>query len=797
MSDFYQETLREIVVQFGRGVCNDPARLKGLLGDYLGGHAGAHQPRINILLLALAERVPQQLLAGGAPGELLRQRLAARLQADLAMTAEAAAWAVHSWALALGLETGPAPAAAAPSPPPLTQPSPPGKSVSTQPQGVPARPAAPSAPAQVPGRAAPPPAPAAGSPTGGQAPSAGPTRKTAPLGRTSRGYVWAARLWPVAVLVTLLAWALWLHTTAPGPRAGPLADGAGAKASQAPLKLLPPALKVEAPSAVSVDEWQRATLEVKVRGEAWQGPWQLRVSIDALPESVRARPAQRITEARDSAPAMEVVRFELEASGVTKKVIWAARVVAEAGPLRVEREVWVVARPAKEVTNSLGMKLVRVPKGKFIMGSPPTEAVREDNEPEHEVEFTRPFYLGKYEVTRGEFAAFVKATGYRTDAEHDGQGGGVVGADGYKPDYTWRSPGWEQTERHPVVNVSWNDAVAFCDWLSRKEGKTYRLPTEAEWEYSCRAGTRTRFHSGEDDETLAQVANVADASGKRRFPHWTWAIKADDGYAFTAPVGQFRANDFGLHDMHGNVWEWCQDCYAAAYYKSSPRNDPQGPDLGGGAKRVLRGGGWNDCPRFYHRSAFRGGWHGPTFRTYNTGFRVVLDVAPRASRDEAVWYNTRAHVWLARKEYAKALADYDRTLRLNPGYARAYYNRALVRRLKKEYVGALSDYGEALRLNPKDVNAYNMQAWLLATCPDPSLRDGKRAVESAKRACELSGWKYAHCLDTLAAAFAELGDFAQAVQFQRQALEVGGPNLDQGYRRRLELYEAGKPYRLE
>ena len=153
-----------------------------------------------------------------------------------------------------------------------------------------------------------------------------------------------------------------------------------------------------------------------------------------------------------------------------------------------------------------------------------------------------------------------------------------------------------------MVNVSWNDAVAFCKWLSRKEGKTYRLPTEAEWEYACRAGTTTRYYSGDDPETLAKVGNVADAALKAKFPDWKYTIKANDGYVFTAPVGKFKPNAFGLYDMHGNAWQWCTDWYGAEYYARSPIDDPTGPDSG--AVRVLRGGSWFVRP-FFSRSATR------------------------------------------------------------------------------------------------------------------------------------------------------------------------------------------------
>ena len=185
--------------------------------------------------------------------------------------------------------------------------------------------------------------------------------------------------------------------------------------------------------------------------------------------------------------------------------------------------------------------------------------------------------------------------------------------------YSWRNVGFEQTDEHPVINLSWNDAVAFCKWLSRKEGNTYRLPTEAEWEYACRAGTTTRYYSGDDPEMLAKVGNVADATAKAKFPYWKWTIKASDGYVFTSPVGSFRPNAFGLYDMHGNAWQWCTDWYGEKYYAASPTDDPSGPDSG--EHRVLRGGSWFDGACFT-RSATRD-WITPFNRHYLTGFRVA------------------------------------------------------------------------------------------------------------------------------------------------------------------------------
>jgi formylglycine-generating enzyme required for sulfatase activity len=228
--------------------------------------------------------------------------------------------------------------------------------------------------------------------------------------------------------------------------------------------------------------------------------------------------------------------------------------------------------PTKQITNSIGMKLTLIPSGEFMMGSKEsTEATAEffnktyggvvvlgsfeDEHAQHRVRIAIPFYLGTWHVTRGQFRQFVADAGYKTDAEK----GKRPGAWGWDPDkkefdfnakYSWRSTGFEQTDEHPAVNVSWNDAIAFCRWLSSKEGKTYRLPTEAEWEYACRAGTTTRYYSGDDPETLAKVGNVADAAAKAKFSDWKVTIKASDGYVFTAPVGKFKPNAFGLADGH-------------------------------------------------------------------------------------------------------------------------------------------------------------------------------------------------------------------------------------------------------
>lgn len=266
-----------------------------------------------------------------------------------------------------------------------------------------------------------------------------------------------------------------------------------------------------------------------------------------------------------------------------------------------------------------------------------------DETPVHEVHITRPFYLGQYEVTVGQFRRFLEESGHIAESIADGTGG--YGFDpahdplgsgrreyfsGRSPIYSWSNPGFEQNDQHPVVNVTWNDANAMAAWLSRKEGQIYRLPTEAEWEYAGRAGTRTRYHGGDDPLSLLQTANTFDRDAARHWPQWLDdATPGHDGYAFTAPVGQFNPNLWGLYDMHGNVWEWVSDWYGADYYRQSPVTDPQGPP--GGEVRVRRGGSWHTWS-FYARMSFRN-WNSPDTRYTLVGIRLVRDLSEH--RDSA------------------------------------------------------------------------------------------------------------------------------------------------------------------
>ncbi len=267
--------------------------------------------------------------------------------------------------------------------------------------------------------------------------------------------------------------------------------------------------------------------------------------------------------------------------------------------------------PPKTQTNSLGMTLVEVRPGRFLMGSPLAESGRGPGELIHAVRITKEFCLGAHEVSRGQFAKFVEATGYRTDAEKDAekkaaQPGAVVPRETAQqaaavPQVSattetvmlrdWRNPGFEQGDQHPVVLVSYDDAQAFCRWLSETEGKTYRLPTEAEWEFACRADGCGPWPWGETAEGGQGWCNAA-GSEARQVASEAAAFPFDDGAAYTNRVGTYRASKWGLLDMMGNVREWCLD-YGGAYPALLVEN-PRGPERG--IARVIRGGSWRSSP---------------------------------------------------------------------------------------------------------------------------------------------------------------------------------------------------------
>jgi formylglycine-generating enzyme len=299
----------------------------------------------------------------------------------------------------------------------------------------------------------------------------------------------------------------------------------------------------------------------------------------------------------------------------------------------------LIDKPREKIvqTNSLGMKLVRIPASEYMMGSPKREmdwlrlrfkkTWREghkqwfqDELPLHPVRISQPFYMAASEITVGQFRQFVRDSGYKTDAEK-GDGGMIWSKSEArwvpKKEMKWDAVPWHISEDQPVVFVSWNDAQAFCKWLSNKEKRTYRLPTEAEWEMCCRGGkVWVRFPWG-DRMPGDRDTNFGD--GDPKLPESLTTI--DDGYRQVAPVGSFPANGFGLFDMSGNVMEWVSDYYDRNYYQDSPLNDPQGPSVGSG--RVNKGGNWLASPAD-DRCAFRG-FSGETMSFWNLGFRVVLE----------------------------------------------------------------------------------------------------------------------------------------------------------------------------
>jgi formylglycine-generating enzyme required for sulfatase activity len=269
-------------------------------------------------------------------------------------------------------------------------------------------------------------------------------------------------------------------------------------------------------------------------------------------------------------------------------------------------------------------EMVIVPAGSFRMGSRKSEKGRDDNEgPEHAVKIARPFALGKFEVTVDQFAAFVKDGGRDMGSSCD------VWQDGkwaMRPGRSWQDPGFPQSGTHPVTCVSWDDAQAYAAWLARKTGKVYRLPSEAEWEYAARAGTTTRYSFGDDEKDLCRYGNGGDQKAASEVPGAnTWKVlPCSDGHAYTAPAGSFPANAFGLFDVHGNVWEWTEDCWHDSYARAPA--DGSAWNARGCKTRVLRGGSWG-YPPVYLRSAARG-MIGADYRYVNVGIRVAATLAP-------------------------------------------------------------------------------------------------------------------------------------------------------------------------
>ena len=294
----------------------------------------------------------------------------------------------------------------------------------------------------------------------------------------------------------------------------------------------------------------------------------------------------------------------------------------------------------REITGRDGATMVLLPAGEFWMGSSQDEVNRLVEEckqtrkkdeatcrsvfqgelPWHKVRVSS-FALDKYEVTNKLFMKFVEATGYQTAAEREGWGWGLTQNDAapQRVDGTaWNKPGEKikYFDSLPVAMVSWDDAVAYCRWASK------RLPTEAEWEYAARGSTQGRYWWGEQVSGARKVANLADESGKREYAGLAIESGYDDGSARRSAVGSYEANPWGLYDMIGNVWEWTADWYDPNYYRtSSAADNPKGPV--GGKYRVVRGGSWRNLPALA-RAAYRGA-HAPNERSAIIGFRCAQD----------------------------------------------------------------------------------------------------------------------------------------------------------------------------
>ena len=259
-------------------------------------------------------------------------------------------------------------------------------------------------------------------------------------------------------------------------------------------------------------------------------------------------------------------------------------------------------------------EMVRIESGCFAMGSDPAEAGRHGDEVRHSV-CVEGFSISRHEVTRGQFAAFVEDTSRGTlDGCRSYGNGGWASRAGR----SWRGPGFAQGDDHPVACVSRDDALAYAAWVSERLGRSYRLPTEAEWEYAARAGADSARPWGSAAGDACLRANVGDRALFRHYPEWPWTIHpCDDAHAHTAPIGSYRTNGYGLHDMLGNVWEWTCSSYDAAYRGAERHCDTRGRN------GVVRGGSWSNSPR-WARSAGRF-QNQADMRLDLVGFRLVHD----------------------------------------------------------------------------------------------------------------------------------------------------------------------------
>ena len=428
MEPIVRDTLRQLIVQHGRALCDDPPRCEAMLRDL----CGQHKPEIALLITALQQRVPAALLANaaGLPSALLVDQLRQRLARELFLTAEAAQWAVETWALALGLSDGPA------GPPAL-----------------------------------------------------------APLKQ--------------------------IRTPAP-----------------APVLHAEPTTRLDGPPDI----------------HGW--------------------PADKVQELQRAA-----------ARTLGLPVVFCDTL---GSPITLPKPQGVLARLKRKVPTVVtdGPEMVIIPAGSFMMISP------YDEDSQQQVIHTRPFALGRYAVTFDDYDAFCGAT--------------------HRGSHKWKNiHGAGELSRRPVINVTWGDVVAYCRWLSEQTGQHYRLPSESEWEYACRAGTTTAFHFG--DSIDSNQANYGRSSAKDR--------------VWTEPVGTYPPNPWGLYEMHGNVREWVEDQDRSWMVNGGP--PPDGSAWKSDSKfknRRLRGGSWYDGD-LDAKSASQQSWE-PAGTSFHIGFRVARTLTP-------------------------------------------------------------------------------------------------------------------------------------------------------------------------
>lgn len=275
-------------------------------------------------------------------------------------------------------------------------------------------------------------------------------------------------------------------------------------------------------------------------------------------------------------------------------------------------------------TDSLGLKFVCMRPSAFLMGSN-GQSAKSVEKPVHNVTITKEIDFGVFEISVSQFRQFVERTGYVTEAEKGGIAGYGVDPESMQLDngrqYTWRNVGFPQTDDCPVVNVTWFDANAFCKWCSKNEKVRYRLPTEAEWERACRAGKSSEFAHGEVMEQVVDFANVADLEFSRLVAvQGINVANRSDGFAFSAPCGRFPKNRLGIHDMNGNVREWCYDWFGD-YSNDVGKRDPDGAIHS--VFRSARGGSWLSSPTESRCSARN--YLPPEECDCDLGFRVVRE----------------------------------------------------------------------------------------------------------------------------------------------------------------------------